>query len=78
MLRTRNVSSRTTEKNTKMYDKSVATDTKMKFVYRGVPYSGASNAMDPTLIAYLMKQKKDSERKQKEDQRELVNFMGGK
>lgn len=78
MLRTHNVSTRTTEKDTKMYYKSVATDTKMKLVYRGVPYTGGSNAMDPTLIAYLMKQKKESERKEKEGQRELFNFMGGK
>lgn len=77
MLRTRNVSARTTEKDTKMYYKSVATDTKMKLVYRGVPYTGGSNAMDPTLIAYLMKQKKESERKEKESQRELANTING-
>ena len=46
MLRTHNVSTRTTEKDTKMYYKSVATDTKMKLVYRGVPYTGGSNTMD--------------------------------
>jgi len=47
----------------------------MKLVYRGIAYESCANKMDPALITYLMKQKKEFERKQKESQRELANLI---
>ncbi len=76
MLRTWTVSARTTSNETKMYHKSVATDTKMKLMYRGVAYE-SNNTMDRNLIAYLMEQKKQHERKEKEKGRDLLNHVLG-
>lgn len=59
-----------------MYHKSVTTDTKMKLMYRGVAYE-SNNTMDRNLIAYLMEQKKQHERKEKEKGRDLLNHVLG-
>lgn len=50
----------------------------MNLVYRGVAYNGGNNTMDSALITYLMKQKKEQQRKDKEQQRELTETLSPK
>lgn len=50
----------------------------MNLVYRGVSYDGGVNRMDPALITYLMKQKQEQERREKETAHDFNHLLGGK
>jgi len=50
----------------------------MNLVYRGVPYDGGVNRMDSVLIAYLMKQKQQQERREKETAHDFNHLLSGK